>query len=126
MAEGWARHFFGDSIEVYSAGTAPRGVDPRAVQVMEEAGVSLSSHTSNHVEDYLEIPFDLVITVCDSAEESCPVFPAGTRTIHHSFEDPPSIAGKARDDGEALASYRKVRDEIRDFVGGLQDPPGQE
>jgi arsenate reductase len=116
MAEGWVRHIFGDAMDVFSAGTAPHGVDPRAVKVMSEAGVDISVHTSNHVDEYADIPFDLVITVCDSARESCPVFPGKGKKVHHSFDDPPFIARRARNEEEVLTPYRRVRDEIRDFV----------
>jgi arsenate reductase len=116
MAEGWARQMFGDGMDLYSAGTAPHGVDPLAVKVMAEAGVDISSHTPNDVKEYLNIPFDLVITVCDSARESCPVFSGGAKTMHRSFEDPPSLAQEVNHEGEILASYRQVRDEIRDFI----------
>ena len=120
MAEGWARHMFGDAMDLYSAGTAPHGVDPLAVKVMAEAGVDISSHTSNDVREYLNIPFDLVITVCDSARESCPVFSGGAKSMHRSFEDPPSLAQEISDEEEILASYREVRDEIRDFIPELK------
>ena len=106
----------GDAIEVYSAGTAPHGIDPRAVAAMAEAGVDISNHTSNHLEKYLEIPFDLVVTVCDNAVESCLVFPGGGKKSHRSFQDPPTLAKNAVSEEKALVHYRRVRDEIRDFV----------
>jgi arsenate reductase len=121
MAEGWARKIHGDWLDVYSGGTAPHGLDARAVAVMAEAGIDISSQTSNHVDEYLDTPFDLVVTVCDSARESCPNFPGEGRKIHHSFEDPPFLARNAADDEEALAPYRRVRDEIREFVEALGD-----
>jgi arsenate reductase len=122
MAEGWARHLFGDTVEAYSAGTAPHVVDPRAVMVMAEAGVDISTQTSDHVDEYLEVPFDLVITVCGSARETCPVFTGGVNTLHHSFPDPPALARSAATEEEALEHYRKVRDRIRKFVGRLTLP----
>lgn len=125
MAEGWARQMHGDWLEVYSAGTAPRGVDPRAVKVMAELGVDISGQASKHVDEYLDVPFDLVITVCDSAHESCPVFPGGGKTIHRSFEDPPFLAYSSRDEEEALNHYRKVRDEIMEFVTNLRSQLNQ-
>ena len=121
MAEGWVRHLHGEALEAYSAGTAPHEIDSRAVQVMFEAGVDIAGHTSNHVDEYTNIPFDLVITVCDSARESCPVFPGKGKKVHHSFDDPPFLARRARDEEEALAPYRRVRDEIGDFVDGIKD-----
>ncbi|MCJ7500711.1 arsenate reductase ArsC [bacterium] len=121
MAEGWARHMCGDAFEVYSAGTAPHGVDPRAVKVMAEAGVDISGQTSNHVDQYLNVPFDLVVTLCDSARESCPVFPGEGKKVHHSFDDPPFLASDAKNEEETLALYRRVRDEIRDYVARITD-----
>ncbi|MBK9091056.1 MAG: arsenate reductase ArsC [Holophagales bacterium] len=108
MGEGWVRHLLGDRVEVRSAGTRPSFVHPRAIQVMGEAGVDLSSHTSKGVESLKGISFDLVVTVCDSAREACPVFPGAKKTIHHAFEDPASGEGD-----DALPVFRRVRDEIR-------------
>lgn len=119
MAEGWVRHIYGDTMDVCSAGTAPHGLDPRAVRVMAEAGVDISAQTSKHVDEYLDKPFDLVVTVCDSARESCPVFPGGATTVNHSFDDPPFLAREAKDDEEALEHYRRVRDEIKEMVTRL-------
>jgi len=122
MAEGWARYLYGDRLDVYSAGTDPHGVDPRAVKVMTEAGVDISQSTSNHLDEYVNTSFDLVVTVCDSARESCPVFPGEGSNIHRSFDDPPFLIQEAHNEEEALVAYRRVRDEIRDFVANdLQD-----
>ena len=115
MGEGWVRRLLGDRVEVHSAGTKPSFVHPRAIQVMGESGVDLSSHTSKGVESLRGISFDLVVTVCDSAREACPVFPGAKRTVHHAFEDP-AHAGEG--DG-ALPLFRKVRDEIRDLLPPL-------
>lgn len=112
----------GDAFEVYSAGTAPHGIDARAVKVMVESGVDISSHTPTCIADCIDIHFDLVITVCDSAIESCPVFPGSGKTIHCSFDDPPLLASKADSEEEALTYYRRVRDEIRDFVVYILNP----
>ena len=109
MGEGWLRHDLGDRVEAYSAGTKPSFVHPRAVDVMGEAGVDLSSHTSKSVEGLRGVAFDLVVTVCDSAREACPVFPGAKRTVHRAFDDP-SHAGTG---DEALPVFRRVRDEIR-------------
>jgi arsenate reductase len=109
IGEGWVRHDLGDRVEVYSAGTKPSFVHPRAIQVMAEAGVDLSGHTSKSAQDLKALPFDLVVTVCDSAREACPVFPGAKRTIHHAFEDP-AHAGEGDD---AIPVFRRVRDEIR-------------
>ena len=112
MGEGWVRRLLGDRVEVHSAGTKPSFVHPRAIQVMGESGVDLSSHTSKGVESLRGISFDLVVTVCDSAREACPVFPGAKRTVHHAFEDP-AHAGEGDD---ALPLFRRVRDEIRDVL----------
>ncbi|MEX0900383.1 MAG: arsenate reductase ArsC [Gammaproteobacteria bacterium] len=120
MAEGWARHLRADDFTAHSAGVAPHGVDPRAVQVMAEAGVDISDHRSKHVDELLDAPLDLVVTVCDSAAEACPVFPRAVPKRHHSFEDPPALARDAENEDEALAHYRRVRDEIRAFVEALE------
>lgn len=106
------RHDLGDRVEVRSAGTKPSFVHPRAVQVMGEAGVDLSAHRSKSVEGLKALPFDLVVTVCDSAREACPYFPGAKKTVHHSFEDP-AHAGEGDD---ALRVFRRVRDEIRDVL----------
>jgi len=112
IGEGWVRHDLGDRVEVRSAGTKPSFVHPRAIQVMAEAGVDLSSHTSKSMQDMKALPFDLVVTVCDSAREACPVFPGAKRTVHHAFEDP-AHAGEGDD---ALPVFRRVRDEIRSVL----------
>lgn len=119
MAEGFARHLKGDSIEAWSAGIAPKGVDPRAVKVMAEENVDISNHTSNHVDDFQDIKFDYVITVCGHANENCPVFPGKTKVIHRGFEDPPQLSADSSTEEEALSHYRRVRDEIRDFIKTL-------
>jgi arsenate reductase len=121
MAEGWARHLKGDSLEPYSAGVEVHGLDPRAVRVMAEAGVDISGHRSKHVSELKDIPFDYVVTVCDDARESCPLFPGRTKVVHESFEDPPRLAKDAKTAEEALVHYRRVRDEIKAFVETLPD-----
>ncbi len=120
MAQGYLQQFADASgagrVEVYSAGVAPHGVNPLAVQVMAEDGVDISHHTSNHADEYLDIPFDYLITVCDNAREECPFFPTLGERIHYSFPDP----GKTGSADEKLASFRQVRDLIktysRDFI----------
>jgi arsenate reductase len=116
MAEGWTRHLKEDEIEVWSAGVEVHGLNPVAVKVMAEAGVDIANHQSTHVKDVLDIPFDYVITVCDHARESCPIFPGPVKKIHKSFDDPPALAKFAKSEEDVLASYRRVRDEIRRFV----------
>lgn len=108
MAEGYLQYFAGSRAEVYSAGVAPHGVNPLAIQVMAEDGIDISHHTSNHADEYVNIPFDYVITVCDNAREQCPFFPSAGELIHHSFPDPGHTAGE-----DALTSFRRVRDLIK-------------
>jgi arsenate reductase len=125
MAEGWARQLRGDALEPCSAGVAPKGLDPRAVAVMAEVGVDISGQASEHVDDLLRrlaergSAVDWVVTVCDSARESCPVFPGKAKVLHRSFDDPPRLAAGAASEEAALAPYRRVRDEIRRFVAEL-------
>ncbi len=119
MAEGWAQHLLKDRFESHSAGSDPTRVDPRAVRVMAEAGVDISSHCVKSISDIQDIDFDYVVTVGDQAREQCPYFPARVRALHADFDDPPAPAGQARDEQEALAIYRRVRDEIRCFVDEL-------
>ena len=121
MSEGWARHLKSDRVEAWSAGTAPHGLDPRAVRVMAEAGVDISGHTSKHVDALLDVPFDYVVTVCESAAETCPVFPGAAGKIHRSFQDPPRLAREANNEEEALGHYRRVRDQIREFIDTLPE-----
>jgi len=119
MAEGWTRHLKGRDIEVASAGIEARGLDRRAVAAMREAGVDISRQFSTRVEELGERTFDYVVTVCDHASETCPVFPASTATVHIGFDDPPALVGDEETESDALAVYRRVRDEIRVFVEGL-------
>ncbi|PLX49228.1 MAG: arsenate reductase [Desulfobulbaceae bacterium] len=116
MAEGWARHIKGDEIDAFSAGIERHGLNPLAVKVMAEAGVDISGHASKTIDDLPTTRFDLVITVCGHADENCPLFPGPARVIHHGFDDPPALAADAAGEEEALAHYRRVRDEIRDYV----------
>ncbi|TWT89642.1 Arsenate-mycothiol transferase ArsC2 [Pseudobythopirellula maris] len=123
MAEGWARHLKSDQIEAYSAGIETHGLNPSAVAVMAEAGVDISGQRSQHVDELKDVGLDVVVTVCDNAAESCPVFPGSARVVHHPFDDPPKLAREAAGEGaseeEQLAPYRRVRDEIRDYVAAL-------
>ena len=119
MAEGWARRLKGDAIEPYSAGIEARGLNPLAVKVMAEAGVDISRQRSKTLSEVKDVPFDFVVTLCDHAHESCPVFPVGTNVAHAGFDDPPRLAAQAKTEDEALAHYRRVRDEIRAFVAAL-------
>lgn len=121
MAEGWCRHLKGDAIEAFSAGIETHGLNPNAVKVMAEAGVDISGHTSQHVDAFKSVTFDYVITVCDHAHESCPMFPGKTKVIHVGFDDPPRLAKAAGTEQEAMDCYRRVRDEIRAFVEGMPE-----
>ena len=118
MAHGWLRQLGDGRVDVYSAGTEPKGVHPIAVRVMEEVGVDISRHTSDHVERYLDDDFDLVLTVCDAARESCPDFPGARSTVHRSFEDPdyPDL-----DEGELTEVFRRIRDELEAYSRELLD-----
>jgi arsenate reductase len=121
MAEGWARHLKGDVIEAYSAGIETHGLNPRAVKVMAEAGVDISAHRSKSLAHLKDVAFDYVVTVCDHASKNCPLFPGKAKRVHVGFDDPPRLAHAARTEEEALAQYRRVRDEIRAFVESLPE-----
>ena len=123
MAEGWVRHLKGDTIDVYSAGVETHGLNPNAVKVMAEAGVDISSHTSQHINEFNTTPLDVVVTVCGHANETCPVFPGDCRVVHVPFDDPPalarSLAAEGKSEDAQLDCYRRVRDDIRRFVDTL-------
>ena len=112
LAEGYLKHFAGDKAEVYSAGVETHGVNPRAVATMKEDGIDISKQTSNNIEEYRNIDFDFVITVCDNARERCPYFPSNAQKFHHNFPDPAKATGSEEDIKQA---FRKVRDQIRDY-----------
>ena len=116
MAEGWTRALKADSIEPYSAGLEKHGLNPNAVKVMQEVGVDISAQQSQTVADLGDVAFDRVFTVCGHADEHCPTFPSTTSIEHVGFDDPPKLAKDAASEEEALAHYRRVRDEIREFV----------
>jgi len=109
MAEGLLRKIAGDRFEVHSAGTRPGSVRPEAIAVMRELGIDLTGHRSKHLDEFAGQPFDFVITVCDNANEACPVYPAGTTRIHWSFEDPATATGS---EDSRLAEFRRIRDQI--------------
>jgi arsenate reductase len=119
MAEGWARYLKADLFDAYSAGVATHGLNPIAVQVMAEAGVDISLQKSQHLDELRDVTFDHVVTVCSNAHESCPAFPGQTRVTHVGFDDPPQLARDAATPEDALSHYRRVRDEIRQFVETL-------
>lgn len=113
MAEGLLRADYGGKFEVESAGTRATQVRPEAIAVMKEIGIDISGHRSKVVDEFREQTFDHVLTVCDSANESCPIYPGHANRVHHSFEDPAAVQGS---EDERLASFRKVRDEIREYL----------
>jgi arsenate reductase (thioredoxin) len=121
MAEGWTRHLKSNAIDAYSAGVEPHGIDPRAVKVMAEVGIDISGQVSKHLDTLQGIEFDYVITLCDQANESCPLFLGKTRRLHMGFDDPPKLAGGSPNEEESLRHYRRVRDEIRAFVEKLPE-----
>lgn len=109
MAEGWLRHLAGDRFEVTSAGTNPAGLNPGAVEAMKESGVDISTHRSKHLNEFTGARFDYVVTVCDRAKETCPIFPGASSLLHWSFDDPAAARGS---DEDRRAVFRRVRDEI--------------
>ena len=112
MAEGWLRKFASHDVGIYSAGIETHGLNPRAVRVMGEAGIDISAHTSNHINEYRDVEFTHIITVCDHAREHCPYVPSGAEKVHHSFPDPAKATGTEE---QILDEFRRVRDLIRDY-----------
>ena len=112
IAEGYLRHFAGNKAKIYSAGIETHGVNPKAIQVMAQDGIDISKHTSNNVDEYLDIPFDYVITVCDNAQENCPYFPTKAQRFHHNFPDPAKATGSA---DEITDEFIRVRNMIKDY-----------
>ena len=119
MAEGWARALKGDLLEPYSAGIEAHGMNPFAVRVMREAGIDITGQSSKLLSSLSGVTFDVVVTVCGHAHESCPVLPGHTKVVHVGFDDPPKLAKTAATEEEALGQYRRVRDEIKAFVETL-------
>jgi arsenate reductase len=117
IAEGYLRHYAGENANVYSAGVETHGVNPRAISIMNEVGIDISNHTSNHVDEYANIDFDFIITVCDNAKERCPYFPSMAERFHYNFPDPAKATGSEE---EILSEFRRVRlliaDYCKDFV----------
>lgn len=112
MAHGYLQHFAGDKAEIFSAGVEKHGVNPKAIHFMKEDGIDISSHTSNLVDEYLGIPFDFVITVCDNANERCPVFPSTAKKFHRDFPDPSKVNGSEE---EISAAFRHTRGLIKEY-----------
>jgi len=121
MAEGWTRALKRDEIEVYSAGLETHGLNPNAVKVMAEAGVDISNQKSQHLDEFMELDLNYVITVCDHAHETCPLFPGSAKVIHHSFDDPPKLSPPDAPEEIKLNGFRRVRDEIKSFVETLPE-----
>jgi arsenate reductase len=120
MAEGLLRHDAGDRFDVFSAGTKPSHIRPEAIAVMRERGIDISGHRSKSVDEFAGHQFDYILTVCDNAKESCPIFPGNTVTIHRSFEDPAACQGSEE---ERLALFRRIRDEIREYLNRFPPQP---
>jgi len=114
MAEGLINHDFKSRVEAFSAGTEPKGLNPKAVQVMAELGIDIAQNSSDHISKYEDQTFDFVITLCGDANEKCPLFFGGVKRVHMGFADPPKATGSEE---EVLSVYRRVRDEIRQQVG---------
>ena len=112
IAEGYLRHFAGDKAEVYSAGVETHGVNPKAIQTMQEDGIDISKHTSNNVNEYRDIDFDYVITVCDNAKERCPYFPSNAKKFHYNFPDPAKVTGTEQ---QVMQQFRDVRNMIKQY-----------
>ena len=113
IAEGYLRYFAGDKARIYSAGIETHGVNPKAIEIMKRDGIDISAHTSNHINEYLGIDFDFVITVCDNAKESCPYFPTKAIKLHYNFPDPAKAKGTEE---QVMEQFREVREMIRKYV----------
>ncbi|WP_295772246.1 arsenate reductase ArsC [uncultured Mucilaginibacter sp.] len=113
IAHGYLKAFAGDRANIYSAGIETHGVNPKAIAVMAEDGIDISHHTSNHVDEYVSIPFDYVITVCDNANEACPFFPGNTKRLHYNFPDPAKATGTPE---EVMSEFRRVREMIKAYA----------
>ncbi len=112
IAEGYLRYYAAGKATIYSAGIETHGVNPKAIAIMKEDGIDISGHTSNHISEYTNIPFDFVITVCDHAKESCPVFPSSAKTVHHNFTDPSKVSGTEE---KVMQAFRNTRAEIKQY-----------
>lgn len=113
MAEGYLRHFAAGKAEVYSAGVETHGVNPKAIQIMQEDGIDISRHASNNVNEYRDIAFDYVITVCDNAKERCPYFPSNAKKFHYNFPDPAKATGTEE---QVMQQFRDVRNMIKKYT----------
>lgn len=113
IAEGYLRYFAFDKANSYSAGIQTHGVNPKAIEIMKKDGIDISKHTSNNINEYLDIDFDFVITVCDKAKQSCPYFPTKAVKLHYNFPDPGKAEGT---DQEIMEQFREVREMIRKYI----------
>lgn len=113
LLHGYLQQLLGERAAVYSAGVETHGLNPRAMQIMAEDGVDINHHTSNHVAEYAAVPFAYVLTVCDHAQEICPIFPSSARKLHHNFPDPASAIGSEE---EVLRQFRAVRDDVKAYA----------
>ena len=116
IAEGYLRHFAGDKAVIYSAGVETHGVNPKAIETMKEDGIDISQHTSNNIEEYRDIEFDFVITVCDNAKERCPFFPSNAKKFHYNFPDPAKATGTVQ---EIKQQFRNVRQLIKNYAAAF-------
>jgi arsenate reductase len=119
MAEGWARKLRGSVLEAYSAGTEKHGLDPLAVKVMSEAGVDISKQTSKVISELGKQDFEYVVTICNDVNEKCPLFPGKAKRLHHAFDNPPRIAKTLSSEEDKINLYRRVRDEIKEFISKM-------
>ena len=121
MAEGWVRHLKKDVLQPASAGIEKHGLDPLAIKVMNEVGVDISQQKSKLIDELKDKDFDYVVTICEDANRNCPIFPGKAKRIHHAFDNPPRIAKTLTSQEEILSLYRRVRDEIKEFVSKMPD-----
>jgi len=116
MAEGYLRHFMGNQANIYSAGIETHGLNPRAVKTMAEDGIDISHHASTHIDELKHISFELILTVCDHAQEQCPIFPSTAQRLHHNFPDPAKATGSEH---EIELAFREARNQIKVFCQNL-------
>lgn len=116
MAEGYLRHFMGNRANIYSAGIETHGLNPRAVKTMAEDGIDISQHASTHIDEFMHIPFEFILTVCDHAQEQCPIFPSSAQRLHQNFPDPAKAIGSEHD---IESAFREVRNQIKVFCQTL-------
>lgn len=121
MAEGWVRHLKKDVLQPFSAGIEKHGLDPLAIKVMDEVGVDISKQTSKLITELIDKDFDYVVTICEDANRNCPIFPGKAKRIHHAFDNPPRIAKTLTSQEEILSLYKRVRDQIKEFVSEMPD-----